>query len=168
MWQCSQQHTNREEAKFCAKCGEKRVIRELCSECGTILEPEDVFCTACGHRRASAVAVEAVAPPAVAPIVAPEPVREVPPAPAAVAPVAAPPAPEPAPTAAAEEEPVTFSFGGALIEMKDESKAAKSAKAAAGSASGESKSGMSSTTTGILSFVIFAAVLGVALYLFSR
>jgi hypothetical protein len=59
-----------------------------------------------------------------------------------------------------EDEPVTFSFGGAIIEMKDDTKPENAAQGSGG--------GMSSAQTAILSFVLFAAVLGLALYFVSR
>ena len=58
------------------------------------------------------------------------------------------------------DEPVTFSFGGGLVEMKDDSKPDTMQVAGGGR--------MSSAQTAILSFVLFAAVLGAALYFVSR
>jgi hypothetical protein len=151
MWHCTQQHENREEAKFCSKCGEKRVTRTVCSKCGSLLEPEDVFCTSCGHPRDA----EQQPPPASAPVT-----------PKAHAPMEVPVpqaqvianAPQQQPEA---EKPVTFSFGGATIAMKDDSKpdTAKPARP---------RKGMSAAMSGILSFVLIAAVLGAALYLITR
>ncbi len=150
MWQCSQQHENRDGAKFCAKCGERRVETVLCSACGTKLEPEDDFCTSCGLKRGGQpisetvaspkVEIPATAPPviAAAPVVAAVPVA--PPAPAVSAPAA---------------EPFRFNFGGAVIEATDEPKKVK-------------KSGKGPMTTAMLSFVLFAVLLVIALYLASR
>ena len=169
MWQCSQQHENRDEAKFCGKCGEKRETRVSCSACGSKLEPEDVFCTSCGHREAA----KTVEPPK-APVQPPhpvEPARTAVPAPAVPAPKeepAQPPAAPPPPVEAAVEpppadEPVTFSFGGAKIEMID----AKSPRAPKPAASARGR-GMSSMVSAIMGFVLIAAVLGAAFYLITR
>ena len=160
MWQCTQQHENRDEAKFCGKCGEKRETRVLCSQCGTILEPDDVFCTSCGHPR------NTEPKPAPAPVVAPvAPVQVTQPVEAAPteipATIAAPPE-EPAPEEP-KDEPVTFSFGGAMIEMKDDPSKPDRLKKPSGG-----KRGMSSTMTAILSFALIAAVLWLALYLITR
>jgi hypothetical protein len=153
MWHCSQQHENRDEAKFCGKCGEKRDTKARCPECRTVLEAEDVFCTSCGHAReagvvAAAVVAAAVAPVAVAPIV-----------------VVAVPEPSTAPVAevpkAEEPEPVTFSFGGAKIAMKDPSKPEVAKPAAR-------RSGMNPLVTTILSFVLIGGVLLLALYFVTR
>ncbi len=143
MWQCSQQHENKDEAKFCGKCGEKRETRVSCPACGTKLEPDDVFCTSCGQPRKVEPA------PAPVPVVA-----EPPPTP--VAPPAS-PVVEPPPAA---EEPVTFSFGGAKIAMID-AKSPPPAKAATVARSG----GMSPMLSAILGFVLIGAVLGLAFYL---
>lgn len=155
MWQCSQQHENREEAKFCSQCGEKRVTRVYCSECGSLLEPEDVFCTSCGHRRDVEPKPAVVSPTPVVPTSVEQP-RE-------AAPVAAlPNNPSPA-------EPVTFSFGGAKIAMGDNPKRQEPAvKTVPASAPTARSGGMSSTQSAILGFLVSAAVLGLAFYLITR
>jgi len=81
------------------------------------------------------------------------------------------PAPEPPPAAPAEEpaqdEPVTFSFGGAKIAMKEE--ALKPAKSAAKiERAPDKRDAISSTQYAILSFVLIAAVLGAAFYFITR
>lgn len=138
MWQCSQQHENRDAAKFCSKCGEVGATPVKCSQCGSALEPEDLFCTSCGHRLDPEPAALASAVPE-----------------AAVA-TAALEVPKP-------DEPVTFSFGGTIVTMKDD--LAKPDKAAKVSASGGK---MSSAQSAILSFVLIAVVLGLAFYLITR
>ena len=44
------QHENREEAKFCIKCGEKFGVK--CPNCGNSLPFEALFCDECGHTLA--------------------------------------------------------------------------------------------------------------------
>jgi len=70
------------------------------------------------------------------------------------------------------EEPVTFSFGGMSIAMKDDptkpEKAVKSAKAGGSGSTTARAGGMSATQSAILSFVLIAAVLGLAFYLVTR
>lgn len=149
MWQCSQQHTNREEAKFCSKCGEKRVERIVCSSCGAILEPDDAFCTACGHKRESAPAI----PPEPAPV--PEPIPS--------EPVPTPEPSEPAP-APEHKESFSFSFAGMTIESAED-EAAKSVKA---KPPAKSAAPRSSTVNAALSFLLIGAVLGAAIYFLSR
>jgi len=171
MWQCSQQHENRDEAKFCGKCGEKHVTPVHCSECGSLLEPDDEFCTSCGHRRDAAPklapptpAVAAVAPVAATPIEKPVPLVK---AAAAATPIEAPTPEEPTPEEPQAEEPVTFSFGGMSIAMKDDPSKPdkpKAAKAGGSSSAGARGRGMSPTQSAILSFVLIAAVLGLAFY----
>lgn len=162
MWQCSRQHENKDEAKFCGKCGEKRETRVLCSACGAQLEPEDVFCTSCGHPRKAepAPASVAVAVPPQTPAPVTPPPTPVAPSPVPVASSPTEPAVEPPPPV---EEPVTFSFGGAKIEMID----GKSPRAAKATASAR-KQGMSPMLSAILGFVLIAAVLGAAFYLVTR
>jgi hypothetical protein len=138
MWQCSQHHENRDGAKFCAKCGEKRIENVVCSACATTLEPEDEFCTSCGLKRGG----QPAAPPIESHVVE------------AAAPPAAPP-PAPAAASAPAAEPFRFNFGGAVIEASDEPKKPK-------------KSAKSPMTTAALSFVLFAVLLVIALYLASR
>lgn len=173
MWQCSQQHENRDEAKFCGKCGEKHVTRVQCSECGSLLEPDDEFCTSCGHRRDAAPklaaltpAVAAVAPVAATPIEKPIPLVQ---AAVAAASIEVPTPEEPTPEEPPAEEPVTFSFGGMSIAMKDDpskpDKPKKTAKAGGSSSAGTRGRGMSPTQSAILSFLLIAAVLGLAFYL---
>jgi hypothetical protein len=156
MWQCSQQHENRDEAKFCNKCGEKRVMPARCAACGATLQTEDEFCTACGHRREGEP--HPVTPvPVLAPVTAAEPVRVDVPAPALETVVS-----DPLPAASKpEHEPVTFSFGGATIAMKDDSRP-DTAKPAV------RRKGLSPALTAILSFALFAAVLWLALYFVTR
>jgi hypothetical protein len=153
MWQCSQKHDNREEAKFCAKCGEKRVERIVCSACGTVLEPTDEFCIACGCKVAQEPAPRPVVDlPPPAPTGAPPPP---PPAAAAkpdVTPTVEPPIPASEP--AKEEETFSFSFGGTTVGAKTPVKKVK-----------QSKSPMA---TGVISFVVLGILLLVALYLMSR
>lgn len=159
MWQCSQQHENREEAKFCSKCGEKRETRVYCPGCGTLLEPEDLFCTSCGHRRDAEPA----------PVPKPEVVLTAPVVPASVVqPVQSAPlsasAQDPSPA-----EPVTFSFGGTKIPMGDNPKMPEPAvRTVPASAPTSSSGGMNSTQSAILGFVLSAAVLGLAFYLITR
>jgi hypothetical protein len=155
MWQCSRQHDNKDEAKFCGKCGEKRETRASCTACGAKLEPEDVFCTSCGHPRKQ----EAVPAPMPAPVPVPAAVPEVPP-PVPVEPPPPEPAVEPQPPA---EEPVTFSFGGAKIEMID-GKSPKAAKPATSARRG----GANQMVSAIMGFLLIAAVLGAAFYLITR
>jgi hypothetical protein len=150
MWQCSRQHDNREEAKFCAKCGEKRVVRVLCQACAAVLEPDDVFCTSCGHKRD--------AQPAAAPVQAPEPA----PVPVATTSPEPPAAPTVAPKAEPPGESFSFSFGGTTIESVGPESKAKAPSKAAGSG------GRNPFVTAILSFVVFAVLLGAALYFLSR
>lgn len=154
MWQCSQQHENRENSKFCSRCGEKRVVPFYCSQCGSLLEPEDVFCTSCGQRRDAEPEV-AAAPSAAVEV----PVAK-PPAPVA------PEVPAPAPGVAPPEEPVTFSFGGAKIAMgNDPRKPPNVVAAPAGSAQPVRRGRLTPTQSAILGFVVSAAVLGLAFYL---
>jgi len=124
------------------------VIKALCSQCGTMLEPEDAFCTSCGHRR------DAEPVPTPPPVISPVEVAA-PPAPPTVAPVEEPKA----------EEPVTFSFGGTMVAMKDDSKSPEKPAKVGGGAPGR---GMSSTQSAILSFVLIAVVLGVAFYFVTK
>jgi uncharacterized membrane protein YvbJ len=42
------QFENREEAKFCLKCGEKLEFK--CPKCGKHLPSEAMFCDECGHK----------------------------------------------------------------------------------------------------------------------
>lgn len=83
-------------------------------------------------------------------------------------PVVAAPAPpvEPPPTASPasnEPEPVTFSFGGAKIEMKDDpSKPDRLVTPR------RKQSKWSSMITTVMSFALIAAVLWIALYLITR
>ena len=162
MWQCSQQHENREEAKFCAKCGEKRVERVICSACNSVLEPDDVFCVICGLKRGVAAPVFESLPlpaPVVVPRAAPPPVVEPPIAPAPPVVTAAPPVvpiapPEPPAAAPPTGESFSFSFGGATIGAQTPVKKVKPAK--------------SPMATGMLSFVVLGVLLLVALYLLSR
>ncbi len=164
MWQCSKQHENREEAKFCGKCGEMRIVRAHCSKCGALLEPEDVFCTSCGHPCNSEPEPAASASAFVAPVEATPFEESALPTEATVA------------TATTEEpqaeEPVTFSFGGMSIAMKDDptkpERAAKPAKAGGSPSTGARGGGMSSVQSAILSFVLIAAVLGLAFYLVTK
>jgi hypothetical protein len=163
MWQCSQQHENREEAKFCAKCGERRVERVICAACGTVLEPTDIFCISCGYKvevkRAPFAAPVVIAPPPPPP---PPPVAEpvaVPvaaiatPAPPPVVAVTEPATPAPTPDASQPEE-FSFSFGGTTIGTKTPVKQVKKSK--------------SPMTTGIMSFVVLGVLLLIAIYLLSR
>ena len=47
--QCTKcDHSNREEAVFCEKCGTK--LQLICPECGSELRPQAVFCDKCGAR----------------------------------------------------------------------------------------------------------------------
>lgn len=82
------------------------------------------------------------------------------PPPATVEPPPAASAVEPQPPA---EEPVTFSFGGAKIEMVD----AKSPRPAKPTAT-KSGGGMNPMLSAILGFVLIAAVLGAAFYFVTR
>jgi Double zinc ribbon len=162
MWQCSQQHDNREEAKFCSKCGEKRETRVYCPECGSLLEPGDMFCTSCGHPRDTepkTVSAPATAPPT---YVRAAPIE--PPAPRPVeAAVAAPPR-EPNPG-----EPLTFSFGGAKLAMGDNPKRPESAVTTVlANTPATPAGGMSSAKSMIIGFAVSAAVLGLAFYLITR
>jgi len=153
MWQCSRQHENREEAKFCGKCGERRVIRVHCAQCGAVVEPEDSFCTNCGHPRENAA--ESAPPPSPAP----EPA------------VATPPASEPKPALeppSKAEEPVTFSFGGAIIEMKEPPDAPKTSGSGPVRRARPANEGLTPTQSAILSFIVFAVLLGLALYFITR
>jgi uncharacterized OB-fold protein len=168
MWQCSQQHDNREEARFCSKCGEKRETRVYCSECATLLEPEDLFCTSCGHRRD--IESKRVSAPATvrATSVAATPIEAPAPRPAEVAVV------EPADVAAPPKdsnaaEPVTFSFGGAKIPMGDNPKRPGPAVKTVPADAPTTRVGrLSSTQSMILGFVVSAALLGLAFYLITR
>jgi hypothetical protein len=154
MWHCSQQHQNRDEAKFCGKCGEHRDTRPRCSECGSSLEPEDSFCTSCGQPRATEAKLAAPTPAPVAPVEASIEASVTKASPVSVELKA--------------DEPVTFSFGGMSIAMKDDpGKPDKTAKAS-GTSAGARSGRMSSTTSAILSFLLIAAVLGLAFYLVTR
>ena len=52
--ECSKcHHENREEARFCEKCGTK--LQPVCPECGNELRSQAVFCDKCGARIAGAV-----------------------------------------------------------------------------------------------------------------
>jgi hypothetical protein len=42
------QFDNREEAKFCKKCGAK--LNLICPQCSTLLTPDSLFCDECGHN----------------------------------------------------------------------------------------------------------------------
>jgi hypothetical protein len=152
MWQCSRQHENREEARFCGKCGERRVLRVHCTQCGAVVEPEDFFCTSCGHPRESAP--ESAAPPLTPP---PEP-APAPPAPPAAA--AAPPTPT-------KPEPITFSFGGAVIEMEPTAAAAPKEPGAIRRRP-PAPENLSPVQSAILSFLVIAVLLGLALYFITR
>ena len=161
MWQCSQHHDNKEEAKFCSKCGEKRETRVYCPECGSLLEPDDMFCTSCGHPRDTEpkpVSAPATAPPAYvrAALIEPTDPRPV------EAVVDAPPK---EPNAA---EPVTFSFGGAKLAMGDTPKRTEAALTVPANMPPPRGGGMSSVQSMIIGFVVSAAVLGLAFYLVTR
>lgn len=178
MWQCSHQHENRDSAKFCGKCGEPRVVRVPCARCGSILEPEDIFCTACGHPREAVEQAPPLPPPVrepepapaprvqPAPAPVPPPVEAKPPAEPEAAPVpeAEPPDAEP-PEAEPKEEPVTFSFGGAVIEMKESPEAAKSTGPIRRRPPAE---GVSPMQSAILSFIVIVVLFGLALYFITR
>ena len=155
MWQCSQQHENREEAKFCAKCGDKRVERVVCSSCNAVMEPDDAFCVACGQKREGAPSMGAVSSRVEA-LPLPPPVRIPEPTPTAPAPL---PAAAPVPPAApaplpASEDAFSFSFGGTTIGAQTPVKKTKKSKGP--------------MATGIVSFVAFGVLLLIALYLLSR
>ncbi len=77
----------------------------------------------------------------------------------AAAPVAETEAPPPA--APVEDEPVTFSFGGAKIAMKEPGKPDKVKPP-------KRASGMNSTVSAILSFAVIALVLFLAFYLITK
>lgn len=167
MWQCSQQHDNKEEAKFCSKCGEKRITRVYCSECGSLLEPEDLFCTSCGHRRDTEPKLTSARDAAsISPVVPPQVEQPVVP-PAQTAPRAA------SSEGPSPEQPAAFRFGGRLIEMKDDGTNPEPAPVRASTSGGNTlasarSGGMSSMKSGILGFVVSAAVLGLAFYLITR
>ena len=178
MWQCSQQHENKEEAKFCSKCGEKRVVQVYCTECGTLLEQDDLFCTSCGHQRDTQPQVMAkpapVTPVVQAPIVSTPVVLPTPVVPAQVVQSVVSPAQTVPPTALPQEsiaeEPVSFRFGGALIPMGAEpQKQQQTARPMAGSVPPSAGiGGMSSVQSAILGFVAILVVLGLVFYLVGR
>ena len=54
------QFENREEAKFCKKCGNK--LELLCPSCGHPYQVDSIFCDECGQRLEEVVEVEKATP----------------------------------------------------------------------------------------------------------
>jgi hypothetical protein len=68
----------------------------------------------------------------------------------------------------ADEEPVTFRFGGALIEMKDDAPRPKAAAIPADEIPTPVERHSNPVLAAILGFVIIAVVLGVVFYLITQ
>ena len=50
------QYDNRENAKFCKKCGTK--LELVCPACGYPVEPDSIFCDECGHNLSNQESVQ--------------------------------------------------------------------------------------------------------------